>query len=305
MNALLAIPVLVTPFHEDEGIDEESLRNEVDFCIAGGATGLCAPAFASEYYKLSELERLRVIEIVITHCRRRVPVWASTGSPSIRASVEFSARAQSLGADGVMVAAPRAVPLGAAELTSYSEAVCRSIEIPVMLQDADFQGSGLPVRLFTELAERCPNFLYAKLENVLPGERCQEIIRRSDGKVKVLYGWGGLRLFDGLAHGATGIMPGPGLLDVYARVLRSYDEDSVDQAKAWFNRLLPLLIFSLDHVELFIQMEKRVLMKRGVIPRDRMREPTLHLDQAYMDQLEDLVDRAVAVAGESRNCTES
>jgi 2-keto-3-deoxy-L-arabinonate dehydratase len=296
LNTQLVIPVLVTPFREDESIDEESLRNEVDFAIEKGATALCVPAFGSEYYKLSDQERLHVTEVVVRQCRHRVPVWASTGFPSIRSSIEFSVHAESLGADGVMVVAPRAVPMGTAELAVFFEAVCRSVRIPVMLQDADFQGGGLPVRFFVELAQRCPNLQYAKLENVLPGERCREIVRQSNGKVKVLYGWGGLRLFDGLAHGASGIMPGPALIDVYTQVVRLYDRGSVDEAKALFHRIVPFLVSALDHIELFIQMEKRVLTRRGVIPHFRMREPTLHLDELYSQQIEELVNLVVTIA---------
>ena len=32
-----AIPVLATPFHDDETIDEQDLRRQVDFAIAAGA----------------------------------------------------------------------------------------------------------------------------------------------------------------------------------------------------------------------------------------------------------------------------
>jgi 4-hydroxy-tetrahydrodipicolinate synthase len=298
MNLRGVIPVLTTPFHADASIDESSLRSEIDFCIASGAAGLCAPAFGSEYYKLSDAERWRVAEVVVQHSAHRVPILVNTGSPSISSTVDFSRYAESLGADGVMVVAPRVVPLGSAELIVFFGEVCRSIKVPVMLQDADFQGAGLPVRLFVDLAERCPNFQFVKLENVLPGERCLEIIKQSGGKVKVLYGWGGVRLFDGLAHGACGIMPGPALTGVFAHIFKLYDGGEAGEAKNWFYRILPFLVFALEHLELLIQMEKRVLMRCGAIVSDRLREPTLHLDTAYQQQVEELVANVVAVLAE-------
>ena len=36
MNLRGVIPVLTTPFHADESIDESSLRRQIDFCIASG-----------------------------------------------------------------------------------------------------------------------------------------------------------------------------------------------------------------------------------------------------------------------------
>jgi 2-keto-3-deoxy-L-arabinonate dehydratase len=60
-----AIPVLATLFHDDETIDEQDLRRQVDFAIAAGAAAVCIPGFGSEWYKLSDPERYRVTGIVI------------------------------------------------------------------------------------------------------------------------------------------------------------------------------------------------------------------------------------------------
>lgn len=290
------IPVLATPFRADESMDEDSLRKEVDFCIERGAVALCAPAFGSEYYKLSDQERLEVARVVVSQCERRVPVFVNVGTSSVRSTVEFCAQAESIGADGVMVAAPRAVPLGASELKGFFERVCRAVRVPVMLQDVDFTGSGLAVDFFVDLAGRCPNLQFVKLENALPGAKCKEIIRLSSGRVSVFYGWAGLRLFDGLAHGVCGFMPGAALVDVYATIMRLHDSGQIENAKSLFYRLLPFLVFALEHLELFIWMEKRVLMKRGVIDSDRLREPTLHLDDAYQEQAEELVSLVLRLA---------
>jgi dihydrodipicolinate synthase/N-acetylneuraminate lyase len=298
MNLRGVIPILLTPFHEDGSVDEDSLRKQIDFCIAGGSAGLCAPAFASEYYKLADAERTRIAEIVVQHANHRIPILVNVGSPSVRSTSYFCRHAESLGADGLMVAAPRVVPLGVADLTRYFEEVCRSVKIPVMIQDADFQGAGLLARLFVELAERCPNFRYVKLENVLPGERSQDIITRSSGKIQVLYGWGGIRLFDGLAHSVCGIMPGPALVAIFVEIFRLYDSGRVQEAKAWFQRILPFLVFGLEHLELLIQMEKRVLMRLGVIASDRLREPTLRLDAAYQQQIEGMIADALTMIAE-------
>lgn len=292
------ISVIPTSFTPAGDIDEGSLRRTVDFAIAGGACSICTPAFGSEYYKLSDSERRKVAEIVIDQASGRVPTVVSASATSTVSVIEFSQHAESIGAQGVMIAAPRVLPLGPRELTSFFVTACESIKIPVILQDADFTGSGLPVKLYIEIAKRCPNLRFLKLENVMPGEKCREILEHSEGRLQVLYGWGGLRLFDGLAHGATGIMPGTGLVDVYARIMKLYTEGHVSESKEVFYRLLPFLVFSLEHLELFIRMEKRVLMKRGVIDSDYLREPTVKLDNPYKEQMEELVDLAIQLANQ-------
>jgi len=297
------VPVMLLPFRADESIDEAPFRKQVDFAIEAGAVAVCAPGFATEFYKLSDPERYWVAKTLVEQTARRVPAFVSTGCGSAHATIEFSQYAESMGADGLMVVAPKWCALGVKELTAFYEAVCRSVKIPVMLQDADFTGAGLPAKLFVELAERCPNFRFAKLEVLLPGSKCAEIIHLSGGKLQVLYGLGGVAMMDGLAHGATGMMPGSALVEVYAKIFRLYGAGQVDQARALFHRLLPYLVFALQHLELAVGIEKRVLYRRGVFPSDRLREPTLHLDNDYQKQMDELVDAVIGLVNEVKAAT--
>jgi 2-keto-3-deoxy-L-arabinonate dehydratase len=292
------VPVMLLPFHDDESIDEKTFRKQVDFAIESGASAVCAPAFATEFYKLSDPERYRVAQLLVEQTAGRVPVFISTGSGSVHSTVEFSRYAESIGADGLMVVAPRWVTLGVRELTEFYEAVCRSVSLPVMLQDADFTGAGLPAKLFIELAERCPNFQFAKIEVVLPGTKCAEIIRASGGKLQVLYGWGGMWIMDGLAHGACAMMPGSCLVDVNAEIFRRYDAGNIEGARELSYRLQPYLVFALQHLELAIQVDKRVLVRRGVFPSARVRRPTLQLDEDYEKQIEQMVDYVIGLSRE-------
>jgi dihydrodipicolinate synthase/N-acetylneuraminate lyase len=290
------VPVMLLPFHGDESIDEASFRREIDFAIDAGAVAVCAPGFATEFYKLSDPERYRVAKILVEQTAGRVPVFVSTGCGSAHATIEFSQYAESIHADGLMVVAPKWCALGVTELVTFYETVCRSVKIPIMLQDADFTGAGLPARLFVELAERCPNFQFAKLEVLLPGSKCEEIIRLSGGKLQVLYGLGGIAMMDGLAHGATGMMPGAGMVEVYAEIFRRYGTGQVEEARTLHHRLLPYLVFALQHLELAVGIEKRVLCRRGVFPSEQLREPTLHLDDGYQKQMDALVEDVIGLA---------
>jgi 4-hydroxy-tetrahydrodipicolinate synthase len=284
------IPVIQTPFFDDETIDEASLRKVVDFAIECGAGAVCIPGYASEFYKLSDPERYRVSEVVVEQTKGRVPVIISTGSGSVYSTIKFSQYAESIGAQALMVLPPSVAPLGPKEIFAFFESVCRSVRIPIMLQDADFTGSGLPVRLFVDLAERCPNFCFAKVETALPGTKCEEIIRLSKGKIQVLYGLGGVYLMDGFRHGASAVMPGAGFTDLYAHIFELHDAGQDETARTLFYRMMPYLVFARQNLELNMILEKRVLVRRGVIPSDRLREPTLHLSEAHQKEADEIID---------------
>ena len=72
------VPIVPTPFREDEEIDEDALRRLIDFAIAGGIKAVCLPAYASEFYKLSDDEKLRVVKIAVEHAGSARPRAAGT-----------------------------------------------------------------------------------------------------------------------------------------------------------------------------------------------------------------------------------
>jgi dihydrodipicolinate synthase/N-acetylneuraminate lyase len=293
-------PVMATTFREDDSIDDGPLRRQIDFAIEAGAAAVCGPGFGAEFYKMSDGERYHFVDVLIDQTRKRLPMIAATSCGSTYNTIEFSRYAEKAGADCLMVTAPRSAPLPTGQIVEFYSRLCDAVNIPVMLQDADFTGAGLPASVFIDLARRHPNFRFAKLEVTLPGAKCAEIVEKSGGQVQVIYGLGGIAMLDGLAHGASAMMPGAACLEVYVRAYELYAAGEKHAARALFNRLVPYLSFAMQHLEVAIHIEKRVLVRRGILPNARMRHPTLTLDQTYQNQMDDLVAGVVALAEEYR-----
>lgn len=70
---------LVTPFNERGEVDEESLRNLVDYVIDGGVDYLVALGTTSEAATMSMEERALVVRIVMEQNRGRLPVVLGIG----------------------------------------------------------------------------------------------------------------------------------------------------------------------------------------------------------------------------------
>jgi dihydrodipicolinate synthase/N-acetylneuraminate lyase len=291
-------PVMATTFREDDSIDDGPLRRQIDFAIEAGAAAVCGPGFGAEFYKMSDGERYHFVDVLIDQARKRLPVIAATSCGSTYNTIEFSRYAEKAGADCLMVTAPRSAPLPASQIVEFYSRLCDAVSIPVMLQDADFTGAGLPASVFVDLARKHSNFRFAKLEVTLPGAKCAEIVEKSDGQVQVIYGLGGIAMLDGLAHGASAMMPGAACLEVYVRAHELYAAGEKQAAAALFHRLVPYLSFAMQHLEVAIHIEKRVLVRRGILPNARMRHPTLTLDQTYQKQMDDLVAGVVELAEE-------
>jgi len=293
-------PVMATTFREDESIDDSALRKQIDYSIEAGAAAVCGPGYGGEFYKLSDKERYHWVEVLVDQARKRVPAIAATSCGSTQNTIEFSQYAEKIGADCLMINAPRTCPLPALEMIDFYSRICDSVSIPVMLQDADFTGSGLPAKIFIDLAKKHPNFMFAKLEVLLPGTKSAEIIEQSKGQMQIIYGLGGIAMIDGLMHGASAFMPGAACLDVYVRIYELYKEGKKEEAKALFYQLVPYLSFAMQHLEVAVHIEKRVFVRRGILPNARMRKPTMTLDDTYQQQIEDLVSSVVALCNECR-----
>ncbi len=293
-----AIPVMAASYHDDESLDEQGLRKQVDFAIERGATAVCVPGFGTEFYKLSDPERYRVAEVVLEHTAKRKPVVISTGSGSIFTTIQFSRFAESKGADCLMVLPPRITPLSVKELIRFYERVAGSVSIPIMIQDADFTGTGISPKVYADLSRRLPNLKFAKLENPLPGAKCADIIRESEGRLQVVFGLWGIYMADGLPKGAGGIMAGPGIVEVYAKIISLFDAGKVEESRRLLYRAMPYLSFCLQHLESGLALDKRMLKRRGILRNEILREPHLHLAETNAQEMDELIDLGLSLCKE-------
>jgi len=126
------ITALVTPLRGD-ALDEEALRRLVDEQIASGVDGLVPVGTTGESPTLTNEEHLRVIQLVVEATKKRVPVIAGTGSNSTRETIEMSAAARKVGADGLLLVTPYYNRPGQEHLYRHFKAVIEAVPLPSVL----------------------------------------------------------------------------------------------------------------------------------------------------------------------------
>ena len=149
--------IVVTPFTDSYEIDEESLRKEIRFCIEAGAHGLVGPANASEFPTMSDDERKRWIEIVVSEAGGQIPVVAATTHGHLVPAVELSKFAQDAGANGIMAMPPHIMHPDADGCYEYYKALDGALDIPICIQNyppplGTPMSSALLARMCRELA---------------------------------------------------------------------------------------------------------------------------------------------------------
>jgi 4-hydroxy-tetrahydrodipicolinate synthase len=260
------IPIVPTPFRADESIDFDAHAACVRFAVACGCNALCLPAYASEFYKLSEDERLKLVESAITAADGRIGLVAQSNHPSAKLAASLAARHEQLGASVISFALPRQFALAEQDLLDYAREICDATRLPVLIQDFNLGGATVGAEFAARLNAMCPNFKYLKLEEPLMGAKVRAIIRATSASVGVLEGWGGMYLMDLIPDGIVGLMPGLGPADLLGRVWDLAYRGEREAAMEIFQAVLPQLTFSLQNFEFWLFVEKQLLAARGIIP---------------------------------------
>lgn len=97
---------IVTPFHEDFGVDYEGLRAHAEWLIGQGVHGLVPAGTCGEYATLSRDERASVVETVLEAAAGRIPVIVGVAAPTTAQVVHWAEHARSHGAAAVMALPP-------------------------------------------------------------------------------------------------------------------------------------------------------------------------------------------------------
>ena len=150
----IVVPI-VTPMNEDETINTDELRRQVDRQIEAGIHGIFPFGTNGEGYILNFDEKKLVLQTVIDQVAGRVPVYAGTGCISTKETIEQCKRAMDCGADVLSVITPSFAKASQHELIVHYETVAAAVpEAPIVLYNIPARtGNALAPETVAELAK--------------------------------------------------------------------------------------------------------------------------------------------------------
>lgn len=272
------MPILATPFDESGALDRPSLRRLVEFQLASGVDGVAVFGMASEGFALTAAERRTILSDVVELVDGRVPVIAGVNGTSTATSIEQSLIAQEGGADALMVLPPFMVKPPAASLVDFYGEVAAATSLSVMVQDAPgVTGVAMAPSLIAELA-RLDGVDSVKIEAPPTAPKVGAVVEAiGDADFAVLGGQNAQFCLEEYARGAVGTMPACEFADLLAPILEQFITGRVDEARAGFRRMLPLVLVGLQG-GIAWAVHKEVLVARGIIDHATVRYPAARLD---------------------------
>jgi dihydrodipicolinate synthase/N-acetylneuraminate lyase len=282
------IPVLPTPFRETGEVDEASFRKVIDAAIADGAHGLAMFGLASEVFKLADAEKVHLTKILVDQCGKRVPVIVSITHHSLEVARREAMEAIHMGADALMIMPPFVMSPSLESVQSHIATIAADTTAPVIVQYAPIQtGASLNVEFIAALQRNCPNLAYVKVDSVPAGPMISKLRSSTGERVKAMVGYMGLHLPADFARGAVAVMPTVSLVRAFVEMLELLARDRTE-GRAMHERLLPLLNFMMQSVEMLIAVEKHFLHRRGLVTSTYCRSPNWAPDAFYVSEMDRL-----------------
>jgi 4-hydroxy-tetrahydrodipicolinate synthase len=295
LSGVVAIPQ--TPFDDHDRVDHGSFARGVADRLAAGVDGLLYPVVASEVSHLTAGERQAVTRAVLEQAASQVPVIIGASSDDARTARSLAEFAMEHGAAGVLVQAPVALLRDEPATLAYFRAVCEAPLDMLMIQDLEWGGPGLPVQTIVRLFDELEAFRCIKVETVPAGSKYSAILAATGGRLNVSAGWAVPQLIEALDRGIHAVTPG-GLHWVIVEVVRRYRAGDRASARALFDRLLPILGWQNQHIDISNQFLKLLAVRQGIFAGAALRQPVVPFDAYHRRIADELIEEAVALHAE-------
>ena len=175
------IAAMVTSMFDDESLNEQEIRNQVDRQIAAGVDAVFCLGTNGEFYIQSEEEKLQVIKTVVDQAAGRVPVYAGTGCTGTKATIALSQKAKDLGADVLSIISPYFAAISQKEIYNHYAAIAEAVDLPIVMYNMPARtGNNIDPETVEKLAD-IPNIVGVK-DSSGNWENLKAYIDRTRGK---------------------------------------------------------------------------------------------------------------------------
>ena len=239
---------LVTPFNEDGSVDYKSLIRLVEYQLANGADFLCILATTGETPTLTDEEKQKIKETIVSLVNGRIPILMGCGGNNTASIVHELQTRDFKGIDGILSVCPYYNKPSQEGLFQHFKTIADATKLPVVLYNVPGRtGVNMTAATTVRLAHSCENIVAIK-EASGNLEQVDEIIKNKPSKFDVISGDDALT-FPMVSCGAVGVISviGNALPKEFSKMIRLQMKGEYDPARIIHHRFIDL--FSLLFVD--------------------------------------------------------
>jgi dihydrodipicolinate synthase/N-acetylneuraminate lyase len=279
------VPV-ITPFEKNEEVDYESLRSVVDFLIEKKVNCLFPLGGTSEFHRLTQEEKKKVVDIAVDQANGKIPVMPGCHSLGTKLSIELARHAEDAGANAICLLQPYGLDaISEGSLFEHFKDVSQAVDLPMMLYTEEMVNEP-SLELVNKLAN-LDNIMGIKL-STLDLYKFQRGVRLFGDRIAVCTGMESVYLFGLMVGGAGGTLGTANMIPEYwVKMYDLFSKGLLEEALEMHNRST-MKIEEVTGKHGFREVIKEALTLRG-IPAGRTRRPGKPLPASARDEIAEML----------------
>src|SRR6056297_1695351 len=233
----------ITPVDRAGRVDEDTLRQYVDWLIEKGVDGLYPNGSTGEFVRFTPEERRNIVRIVVDQTAGRVPILAGAAEANVRETIDACEAYGAMGVRAVAIVAPFYYRLSSEGVYAYFREIADTVSVDVTVYNIPLFASPIDVETVIRLASECPRVVGIKdssgdLPNMM---RMIAAIRPLREDFSFLTGWDAALVpmliagADGGTNATSGVVP-----ELTRSIFAAVRAGDIEQAMRMQYQLLPL-----------------------------------------------------------------
>jgi len=275
---------LITPFTADGEVDWAGVEKHIDDVITAGADGIVITGTTGETSTLTDVEKLRLVEVGKSIAGSRATIITGGGSNETAHAIELYRASEKAGADGVMIVTPYYNKPTQAGVLTHFRLIADATDLPVILYDIPGR-TGIPIKYETILrAAKHPNILAIK-DAKGDFSEVSRVLNQTD---LMYFSGDDVNVLPHLSIGATGLIGVTANIAAasYRQMVDAVNAGDLATATAAHKALEPLVRATMTHVPGTVA-GKYILHGLGRISSPRVRLPLVGPEDGEAALIED------------------
>jgi len=284
-------PAVTTKFTQDGRLDLEAFIQAISHQVNAGIDGIIIGGSLGESSTITHDERIVMLSAVLDTFKLKVPVLINIAEGSTLRAIELAQRAESSGADGLMVLPPMMYKPTDAEVVDFFRDIASNTSLPILVYNnpVDYKIEVTPDMFDTLLRQ---DNIQAVKESTRDLANVTRFINRFGDRLKVLTGVDTIAI-EALIMGAHGWVAG--LVNAFpaetVAISQLVKAGRIEEARAIHRWFLPLL--ELDISPQLVQNIKLAESMTG-LGTEFVRSPRLMLQGEERERVRQIISRSIA-----------
>lgn len=284
------MPALTTKFTEDDTLDLQMFKKNLDAQLDAGVSGIILGGTLGEASTLTSGEKRELTKFAVERVKDRVPVIINVAEQTTKGAIKAVEIAEEDGASGIMMLPPMRYRADDRETVEYFRETAKSTSLPIMIYNnpIDYKIE-VTLDMFEELLKE--KNIQAVKESTRDITNITRIINRFGDRLKILSGVDTIAM-ESLVMGADGWVAG--LVCAFPKetvaIYKLVKAGKIKEARMIFRWFLPLL--ELDINPKLVQNIKLAEVATG-IGTENVRAPRLPLAGDERQQVQKIINDAM------------